>query len=54
VVVGAAGGECGGDTDDETFARGKLIGQLDFVAGRVFEELDVRDGVSDFDLQVPR
>lgn len=52
MVVGAARGECGGDTDDETLARGKLIGQLDLVAGRVFEELDVGDGVTNFDLRI--
>ena len=50
VMVGAARRESSRDTDDETFARGELFGEVDLVAGRVFVEVDIGDGVSDFDL----
>ena len=35
-------------TDDETFAGGKLLGQVDLVTGGTFDEVDVRDGSTDF------
>ena len=36
-------------TDNDTFARGKLRVQVDLVTGGSFDEVDVGDGITDFD-----
>ena len=38
-----------GHADDETFARGELLGQIDLIAGGTFDEVDVWKGITDFD-----
>lgn len=38
-----------GHADDETFARSELFVQVDLIAGGTFDEVDVGDGISDFD-----
>ena len=48
--VGAGWGEGCWDADDEAFAGCKLFGEVDFVAGRVFGQVDGGDGVACFDL----
>jgi hypothetical protein len=50
VGFGAAGREGGWDTDDQAGPAGELVGEVDFVAGVLAEELDARDGVADFNL----
>jgi hypothetical protein len=52
VVVGAARGEGSRDADDETFAGLEFLGEVDLLAWRALEELNARDGVTDFDLQM--
>lgn len=52
MVVGAAGGEGSRDADDETFAGLEFLGEVDLLAWRALEELNARDGVTDFDLQM--
>lgn len=41
--------EGGRHADDEAFAGGKLLGQVDLVAGGTFDEVDVWEGSTDFD-----
>ena len=36
-------------TDDKTFAGGELLGQVDLIARRTFDEVDVWNGITDFD-----
>lgn len=50
--LGAAGGEGGGDADDERFARLGEVGDVDLVTRVLAEELDARDGVADLDLNL--
>jgi hypothetical protein len=52
LLTRAAGGESSRDTDDETFARSKLLGEIDLVAGRGLDEGDGWDGISFFDLRL--
>jgi hypothetical protein len=51
LLTRAAWGESSRDTDDETFARSKLLGEIDLVAGRGFDEGNGWDGISFFDLR---
>ncbi len=51
MLLGAGGRESRGDTDDNTFAGSELLGEVDLVAGRILEEVNVGDGVAFFDLQ---
>lgn len=49
-MSGRAGrAEGGRHADDEAFAGGKLLGQVDLVAGGTFDEVDVWEGSTDFD-----
>lgn len=50
MVARASRRESSGNANDETLARGELFGQVDPVAWRCFEKLDVRNGVTFFDL----
>ena len=34
--------------DNETFAGSELLGQVDLVTGRSLDEVDIRDGSTDF------
>ena len=36
-------------TDDKTFAGGELLGQVDLIARGTFDEVDVRNRITDFD-----
>lgn len=36
-------------TDDKTFAGGELLGQVDLITGGTFDEVDIWDGITDFD-----
>lgn len=38
-----------GHTDDKTFARGELLGQVDLLTGGAFDEVDIGDRITDFD-----
>lgn len=38
-----------GDANDETFARGELLGQIDLIARGTLDEVDVGDGIASFD-----
>ena len=38
-----------GDANDEAFAGGELLGQVDLITGGPFDEVDVGDGSTDFD-----
>ena len=38
-----------GHANDETFARGELLGQIDLIARGTFDEVDIGDRITDFD-----
>lgn len=40
--------KCSWNTDNHTLA-GQFFGDIDLVAGRVFDQVDVGDGIADFD-----
>lgn len=52
VGVGASGRESGGNTNDDTLGRGELVGEIDLVAGRVLEEVDIGDGITLLNLSI--
>lgn len=38
-----------GHANDKAFAGGELLGEVDLITGGTFDEVDVRDGITDFD-----
>lgn len=50
--VGASWRESGGNTNDDTLARGELFGKIDLVAGRILEEVDIGYGITLLNLSI--
>jgi hypothetical protein len=48
VRIGGRRTESSWNTDNDTLAS-QFFGDVDLVAGRVFDEIDVGDGIADFD-----